>query len=156
MLHGEQEHFTDSLVGKKEVAVVDDELHKGFLIGAKDSCKPFYEVLVDAVHEKKGSLDISLLSAHCRFDGVDANLADHTELVYRSKQGVNYRAYLRRKLSTRSEVFLAIKDIEGVQKISPAQTMAEGILARAGRLNSGPFRDESSWEGVMESQSYQR
>ena len=36
------------------------------------------------------------------------------------------------------------------------KTMAEGILARAGRLNSGPFRDESSWEGVMESQSYQR
>ena len=35
------------------------------------------------------------------------------------------------------------------------KTMAEGILARAGHLNSG-FRDESSWEGVMESQSYQR
>ena len=35
------------------------------------------------------------------------------------------------------------------------KTMAEGILA-AKRLNSGPFRDESSWEGVMESQSYQR
>ena len=32
----------------------------------------------------------------------------------------------------------------------------EGILARAGRLNSGPFLDESSWEGVMESQPYQR
>ena len=25
-------------------------------MGAKDSCKPLYEVLVDAVHEKKGSL----------------------------------------------------------------------------------------------------
>ena len=36
------------------------------------------------------------------------------------------------------------------------KTMAEGILARAGRLDSGPFHDESSWEGVMESQSYQR
>ena len=36
------------------------------------------------------------------------------------------------------------------------KTMAKGILSRAGRLNSGPFRDESSWEGVMESQSYQR
>ena len=47
-------------------------------MGAKDSCKSFYEDLVDAVHEKKGSLDISLLSTHCRFDGVDANLADHT------------------------------------------------------------------------------
>ena len=31
-------------------------------MGAKDCCKPFYEVLVDAVHEKKGCLDISLLS----------------------------------------------------------------------------------------------
>ena len=48
----------------KEIAVVDDELHEGSLMGAKDSCKPFYEVLVDAVHEKKGSLDISLLSTH--------------------------------------------------------------------------------------------
>ena len=36
------------------------------------------------------------------------------------------------------------------------KSMAEGILARAGRLNSGPFRDESSWERVMEAQSYQR
>ena len=82
----------------KEIAVVDDELHEGSLMGAKDSCKPFYEVLVDAVHEKKGSLDISLLSTHCRFDGVDANLADHTELAYRSVQGVNHRVYLWRKL----------------------------------------------------------
>ena len=32
-----------------------------------------------------------------------------------------------------------------------AQDYGGGILARAGRLNSGPFRDESSWEGVMES-----
>ena len=47
-------------------------------MGAKDSCKSFYEDLVDAVHEKKGSLDISLLSTHCRFEGVDANLADQT------------------------------------------------------------------------------
>jgi hypothetical protein len=36
------------------------------------------------------------------------------------------------------------------------KTMAEGILARVGRINSGPFRDESSWEGVIQSQSYQR
>ena len=87
-------------------------------MGAKDSCKPFYEVLVDAVHEKKGSLDISLLSTHCRFDGVDANLADHTELAYRSVQGVNYRVYLWRKLYTRGEEFLTIKGIESVRKIS--------------------------------------
>lgn len=36
------------------------------------------------------------------------------------------------------------------------KNMAEGILARIGRLNSGPFRDESSWEGVIQSQSYER
>ena len=53
-------------------------------MGAKDSCKFFYEVLVDAVHEKKGPLDIFLLSTHCRFYDVDANLADHTELPYKA------------------------------------------------------------------------
>ena len=77
----------------------------------KDSCKPLYEVLVDAVHEKKVSLDISLLSTHCRFDSVDTRLADHTELAYRS---VYHRVYLWRKLSTRDEKFLTIKGIEGV------------------------------------------
>ena len=85
---------------------------------AKDSSKPLYEVLVDAVHEKKVSLDISLLSTHCRFDGVDANLADHTEMAYRSVQGVNHGVYLWRKVSTRGEEFLEIKGIEGVRKIS--------------------------------------
>ena len=63
-------------------------------MGAKDSSKPLYGVLVDAVHEKKVSLDISLLSTQCRFDGVDANLVDHTELAYRSIQGMNHGVYL--------------------------------------------------------------
>ena len=64
MLHGEQEHFKESLVGKVEVAIVDKVLHNGPPMGARDSCKRFYEMLEDAVHEKKGSLDISLLSTH--------------------------------------------------------------------------------------------
>ena len=88
-------------------------------MGAKDSCKPLFEVLVDAFHEKKGSLDISLLSTHCRFDGVDTRLADHTELAYRSVQGVNHRVYLWRKLSIRCEEYLTIKGIEGVKKGQP-------------------------------------
>ena len=94
MLHGEQEHFKESLVGKVEVAIVDKVLHNGPPMGARDSCKRFYEMLEDAVHEKKGSLDISLLSTHCRFDGVDANLADHTELAYRYVQGVNHVGFV--------------------------------------------------------------
>ena len=75
-------------------SMMNNELHEGSLMGAKDSCKPFYEVLVNTVHEKKGSLDISLLSTHCRFDGVDANLVDHNELAYRSIQGMNHGVYL--------------------------------------------------------------
>ena len=58
---------------------------------------------------------------------------------YRGVPGATINTYWRRRIS-----------------VTLHKTMAEGILARAGRLNSGPFRDESSWEGVMESQSYQR
>ena len=58
---------------------------------------------------------------------------------YRGISGAAISMYWRRRIS-----------------VTLHKTMAEGILARAGRLNSGPFRDESSWEGVMESQSYQR
>ena len=47
-------------------SMMNSELHEG----------SFYKVLVNTVHEKKGSCDISLLSTHCRFDGVDTKLAD--------------------------------------------------------------------------------
>ena len=57
---------------------------------------------------------------------------------YRGIPGAAISMYWRRRIS-----------------VTLHKTMAEGILARAGRLNSGAFRDESSWEGVMESQSYQ-
>ena len=57
-----------------------------------------------------------LLVNGIHLDGVDANLADHTELAYRSVQGVNHRVYLWRKLSTRGEEFLKIKGIESVQR----------------------------------------
>ena len=58
---------------------------------------------------------------------------------YRGIPGAAISMYWRRRIS-----------------VTLHKTMAEGILARAGRLTTGPFRDESSWEGVMESQSYQR
>ena len=58
---------------------------------------------------------------------------------YRGVPGAAINLYWRRRIS-----------------VTLHKTLAEGILARAGRLNSGPFRDESSWEGVMESLSYQR
>jgi hypothetical protein len=65
--------------------------------------------------------------------------------------------------ATRGEAFRRSKYGEpasqGGQVFSPFalhRTMAEGILARVGRLNSGPFRDESSWERVIQSQSFQR
>ncbi len=49
---------------------------------AKDSSKPLYEVLVDAVHEKKGSLDISLLSTHDDDD-------DYIYSFYRTSSHIN-------------------------------------------------------------------
>ena len=57
---------------------------------------------------------------------------------YRGIPGAAISMYWRRRIS-----------------VTLHKTMAEGILARAGRLNSGPFRDESSWEGVIESQRSQ-
>ena len=58
--------------------------------------------MVDGVHEKKGSLDVSLLGTRCRFDGVNTRRADNTELANWAVQGVDHGVF---KLSTCGEKF---------------------------------------------------
>ena len=38
---------------------------------SNEACKPLYEVLVDNVHQKKGSSNVSSLGSHCRFNGAN-------------------------------------------------------------------------------------
>ena len=64
-------------------------------MGAENIRKTFYEVLVDGVHEEKGSLDVSFLGTHCRFNGVDTRLSDHTKLANWSVQGVDHGVYTK-------------------------------------------------------------
>ena len=86
-------------------------------MGTENIRKTFYEVLVDGVYEEKGSLDVSLLSTPCRFNGVDTRLSDHTKLANWSVQGVDHGVYLRCKLSTRGQKFFTIKGGKSVRKL---------------------------------------